>query len=587
MKRNNNTIIVTIIIILIVLVIVPIQMVQANNNNFNSKCLDHYGNKCNQVNLWINFKDKALNINNNNNNNGITNESIKRRLKKNLPIDNALDQEIDENYIKSVLEIDSRIQKRSISRWLNAFSVSIDIGSLDGIENKKQELNGLIEKILSLSSVSNVEEVIKFNGIKQESKLVLDKSNLQVINSNTPKASTKYGDTDYGNSFTQLNQLSIPNAHSKGYTGKGVSILIIDSGFYKDHECLKNVNIGGEYDFINKLNNTQGLDGDSQNVHGTYVLSNLAGNLPGKMIGVAYDSKYYLAKTEIVQDESPIEEDYFIDALEWGERNGVDIVSASLGYSQWYKYWELKGKSSISKAVDIATEKGVLVVISSGNGGYTGVAPPADSNGAISVGAVDETGEWASFSSVGPTSDGILKPEVVAQGVLNYAANSESPSSYSYPSGTSLSAPLIAGVAALVLEAHPEYTPEQVKQALFSTASQANKPDIYKGYGLVNAIKAIDFKLNNQLNSNNISGNNTIPLVPCGYTCAQNQGKCNEYNCFECLAPDIKPHKVKTPISCDGHSVATDQWNGASTISTFHWGVSTLILICVTLLVTN
>ncbi|GAM22308.1 hypothetical protein SAMD00019534_054830 [Acytostelium subglobosum LB1] len=291
---------------------------------------------------------------------------------------------------------------------------------------------------------------------------------------------------EYGRSYQKLQQIGVIQAHQNGYSGKGVNILVIDSGFLKDHESIKSCNIIAEKDFINNTGNTQGQLGDVQNRHGTNVLSNIGGWMPGSIIGVAHKANYILAKTEIIDKEVPVEEDYLISALEWGHSQGARVASISLGYSAWFKYWEVDGTSSISKAVDIAHQKGMLVVVSSGNNGVSGITPPSDCRECISVGAVDNFDVIATFSSIGPTADGRRKPEVVGPGMLIYSAAASSPSSYEFVSGTSISTPLIAGSAALVMEAHPDWTPSMVREALISTASSISSPDNYKGYGAIN-----------------------------------------------------------------------------------------------------
>jgi subtilisin family serine protease len=122
---------------------------------------------------------------------------------------------------------------------------------------------------------------------------------------------------------------------------------------------------------------------------------------------------------------------------------------------------------------------------------------PADADSILSVGAVWSDGSIASFSSTGPTFDGRIKPEVVAQGVGVYIAAGTG--SYSYSDGTSFSTPLTAGVAALVLSAHPTWTPMQVRNALMQTAKplynitagMTSRPNNFFGWGMVDALKAV------------------------------------------------------------------------------------------------
>jgi hypothetical protein len=115
---------------------------------------------------------------------------------------------------------------------------------------------------------------------------------------------------------------------------------------------------------------------------------------------------------------------------------------------------------------------------------------PSDGDSVIAVGAVDSEGNLAAFSSAGPAYDGRIKPDVLARGKGTYCATT---STYGYLDGTSFATPLVAGACALLLEAHPDWTPVQVAEALRTTASRADHPDTLHGWGIVNAAKASGF----------------------------------------------------------------------------------------------
>jgi hypothetical protein len=208
-----------------------------------------------------------------------------------------------------------------------------------------------------------------------------------------------------------------------------------------------------------------------------------------------------LGKTEYVPTETEIEEDNWVAGIEWMESYGVDVVSSSLGYTTFddstgylYSHGDFNGRTAVTtKAAMMAARKGVVVVNSMGNEGNTAgsIIAPADADSIISAGAVNYSGVLASFSSVGPTNDGRIKPDVVAPGVSIYVASTAGASAYGHSSGTSFSCPLTAGVAALVLSAHPEFTPVQVRGAIRNTASQADRPDNSYGWGVVNARAAV------------------------------------------------------------------------------------------------
>ncbi len=246
--------------------------------------------------------------------------------------------------------------------------------------------------------------------------------------------------------------------------------------------------------------------------HGTRVLSVLAGYVGGNLVGIAPGAEYYLAKTEKIsrsdsstQWESRLEEDFLISALEWAARKGVKIINVSLGYGGDVGYTKdmMDGKTAISSiAMSKALGKGVLPVISVGNVssrtvdpnvGDTTLSAPADAFDVISVGGViyDSATKrvvLSSNSACGPSADGRVKPEVVAP--FEVIAADEG-GRLVYTSGTSFSAPITAGVLALVLEAHPSWSLSKLREKLLETAKPLEdipfKPNFCSGYGLVDA----------------------------------------------------------------------------------------------------
>ncbi len=225
------------------------------------------------------------------------------------------------------------------------------------------------------------------------------------------------------------------------------------------------------------------------------------------MVSPAYRSDFLLAKTEDYQNESILEEDWMVEAFEWGEALGADVASISLGYSEFdnsaddYTYEDMNGETAIcTLGAKRAAYLGIVVCNSMGNSGndpWKYMTAPSDADSIISVGAVDVNGTIASFSSYGPTYDGRIKPEVVAFGVNNYHAVYTSISSYGTGSGTSYSTPLTAGVACLLLSAHPEWTNMEVREAMMMTADRTGdlpypESDRY-GWGLIDALAAVNY----------------------------------------------------------------------------------------------
>ncbi|MDP7526537.1 MAG: S8 family serine peptidase [Candidatus Marinimicrobia bacterium] len=389
-------------------------------------------------------------------------------------VDNR-DIPVSTKYIEEVRS--SGILIRTVSKWLNAVSVS-----------------GTIEQLRSISGFPFVKKIDPVYGGKRKSP----------VQRSLLKSSTEPGRSDYGPSYDQLDQINVIAAHEAGYTGDGVRVLILDTGYYTDHEAIHEEQIIDEWDFINNDGETQNEEGDpdSQHNHGTSTLSVLGGWKDGQLYGSAYEAEFLLAKTEDVSQELPIEEDQYVAGLEWGESLGADIASSSLGYIDWYEFEDLDGMTAVTTiAVNTAIENGMVVVTAVGNSGTGGIVVPADAENVIACGAVDSDGNIASFSSQGPTADGRIKPEVCALGVSTYCAGVNSTSAYRYENGTSLATPLVAGAAACVLQAHPDWTPQQVREALMMTASDPENPDNQYGWGIIDVMGTINYQFMEIVNS--------------------------------------------------------------------------------------
>jgi serine protease AprX len=308
---------------------------------------------------------------------------------------------------------------------------------------------------------------------------------------------------DYGLSLEQLEQIAVPAVHDLGLHGEGVVVAILDTGFDNlGHEALAGTTILARHDFVNGDDDVGNGADRGEGSHGTGTLSTLGGYRPGQLIGPAFAASFLLAKTEDTESETPVEEDNWAAAAEWAEALGADVISTSLGYLTFdrpytsYTWSDMNGDTAIStRAADLAAQRGVVVVASAGNEGlntaHNTLGAPADGHRVIAAGAVDSEGDRVYFSSVGPSADGRIKPDLAARGQGVYAAGSGSPRAYDAVSGTSFSCPLVAGVAALVLEAHPSYSVDQVIAVLRSTASQAASPDNRLGWGIVNALAAV------------------------------------------------------------------------------------------------
>ncbi len=312
---------------------------------------------------------------------------------------------------------------------------------------------------------------------------------------------------DYGPSHDQLEEIGVIDAHDSGLSGAGVVVAMMDTGYNWEHPAFADVVAEGrilaQWDVINDDGETQDEPGDPefQHAHGTMCWSLVGGFEEGELIGAAYGASFLLAKTEDTSDETPIEEDHWVAAMEWADGLGADIISSSLAYILWYQYSDMDGDTAVTTiAADVAASRGIVVCTAAGNYGtqdWYYIGAPADGDSVIAVGATRPDGELWDDSSHGPTYDGRIKPEVVARGDNNYCAipwgfGHGDPAWYHQTSGTSVSTPLVAGAAALILEAHPSWSAMMVREALMLTADNAHDPNNDRGWGRIDVMAALD-----------------------------------------------------------------------------------------------
>jgi hypothetical protein len=289
------------------------------------------------------------------------------------------------------------------SGWLNAVSVEIP--------------DEVTAEISRLSFVKGIRRVSSHNLPRILEKPVIGSSMVTSL-------------YDYGPSFNQISMLAVDSLHNLGYSAAGVLVGILDTGFDYSHVCFWDIvsenRIIATFDFIN--GDTNVTDGeDIQRGHGTQVFSVMAGFDEGSLIGPAFGAEYVLAKTEIETEEIQAEEDNWVAAAEWMDSIGVDLISSSVGYIDWYDTTQLDGQTALcTQAANIAVSLGIVVVNSAGNEGNTAwrkVIPPADGDSVIAAGGVNPFGLIMANSSRGPTADGRIKPDFCAQGSGVYAAN--------------------------------------------------------------------------------------------------------------------------------------------------------------------
>lgn len=396
-------------------------------------------------------------------------ESIQRRAQRGRGGWEDSDYAVDPQYIKAVRDAGARI--RTQSRWLNAVSAYCDARC-----RTKVSSFGFVSAVIPVRTYRRpLEPIEEVRGIHSFS-------------------ADETSGLNYGSSKGQLTQLKVPQVHNKGFAGQGEIVAIFDSGFRKDHVAFAGHEIVAERDFVFNDNNVS--NGSVADSHGTSTWSCVNGEAPGKVYGPAYKAKVILASTEDIRSETVVEEDNWVAAVEFADRLGATVISSSLGYFDWYEPADFDGVTPITSHVaSMAARKGILVVNSAGNSGpgASTLGAPADANNILAVGAITAKGSIADFSSRGPTADGRIKPEVVAQGVLTFVATNIGTTTFGRSNGTSFSCPLTAGCAAVLFSARQDWTPLQVREAIMKTASQAAAPDNNFGYGIVNLLAALDY----------------------------------------------------------------------------------------------
>jgi hypothetical protein len=430
-----------------------------------------------QERVWVYFKDKGSQLEKpiaDYVQAHVSQRAVDRRFKRaQQPYFDYTDIPVKQEYINRLRTLGIQIYRKS--KWLNAVSILRDGTDLDAVRKLP-----FVRKISAVRS-HRFKEVIESEGP------FLQKSSA----------------LEYGPSLNQNDMIGIPAAHAMGLTGQGVRIAMFDTGFLLEHESLQGIEVIDSYDFVqgDSIVANESGESPSQHNHGTLVLSTIGGYMPGQLIGPAYQAEYLLAKTEDISSERHVEEDNWVAAAEWADSLGADIISTSLGYSRFdfgegnYTYEDMNGDSAIiTKAADLAARKGILVFASAGNEGSSSwfyITAPADGDSVIAVGGVQPDGSIWAGSSNGPTFDGRIKPDIVAQGISVYSASPNSTNFYTRASGTSLACPLAAGAGAILLSLNPELEPMQIRDILRSTATQSENPDNTIGYGIINLENAL------------------------------------------------------------------------------------------------
>ncbi|WP_337964881.1 S8 family serine peptidase [uncultured Flavobacterium sp.] len=426
-----------------------------------------------QEDAWVYFKNKP-NFQHflDNPSEMLSARALERRTNQNIALD-VTDVPVEETYITQVKGA-TGIVVMAQSKWMNALHI-----------------RGTQTDIVALKTLSFVDKVVFANK-------TLNTTGKKVSENKIAKTKDKLNtaiDYAYGNSANQIQMLNGQVLHQQNYTGSGKIIAVIDAGFpgvntaQPFQKLITNNQILGGYDFVNRNDNF--YTGDD---HGTKVLSTIGGYKENALVGTAPNASFYLFITENDASENPVEESLWVEAAEKADYLGVDIITTSLGYFAFdnanysHTYNDMNGVTNfISRGAEIAFSKGIVVVASAGNEGSTGephIGAPADAVSVITVGSVNAVKVKAGSSSIGPSFDNRIKPDVMAQGAA--AVVSDPTGTIGTANGTSFSCPIMAGMIACLWQAFPTKTNKEIRQMLLEYSDRYSAPNNNYGYGIPN-----------------------------------------------------------------------------------------------------
>ncbi len=403
--------------------------------------------------------------------------AIQRRAIQNIPIQTD-DLPVNQTYINQVSAIGVTVL--NVSKWFNAISIQTsDTNKLNSVKN--------------LPFVVGTQVMNRQQKLKKEEPIT--KFDFEAKLPSIVSTSNRSNSLNYGQALNQIQMLGGDLLHDLGYQGQGTVIAVLDAGFTD----VDNMIVFDSLRAGNQILGTRNfVDGGTFvygfNSHGTSVLSTMGANIPGTFVGTAPKASYYLIRTEDVSSETPIEEFNWLSGVEYADSVGADVINSSLGYTTFdnpalnHTYADQNGHTNISaRAASRCASKGIVVVVAAGNEGssfFHYISSPADADSILAIGAVDGQGNYAGFSSTGPSYDGRIKPNVAAQG---------SGTTVAYPggnigggSGTSFASPVTAGMVACLRQANPTKNYLQIIDGVQQSASQYSNPDSLKGYGIPN-----------------------------------------------------------------------------------------------------
>ena len=400
--------------------------------------------------------------------------AIERRQRQGISVDST-DLPISPVYLEQIRQQGFEIV--CMSKWNNSLLV-------------KSVRQDDVEKLQQLPCVAKAMKIFTVpDSITLPKRSKLDKSEYEI---------DSVDNKEHGKAHQQIDMMNGIRIHDAGFRGKGKLIAILDGGFMNvdSISAFQSVEIIGTKDFSSPRSTSVYSELD----HGTMVLSTMATNLPNIYVGTAPEASYLLIRSETGVSESLAEEDYWASAAEYADSVGADLINSSLGYNTFddkstsHKYVDLDGKSSlISRTASMLADKGMILVNSAGNSGsgtWKKIGVPADAFNILAVGAVTKSKINTVFSSVGPSADGRVKPDIMACG--NACSVIKGNGKIGTANGTSFASPLVCGMVACLWQALPHKTAFEIMDLVRSSAHQFETPDNIFGYGIPDFWKAYE-----------------------------------------------------------------------------------------------
>ncbi len=399
----------------------------------------------------------------------LSEKALERRRRQRLEVDST-DLPVCRRYVDEIRRMGVSIVVTG--KWENFVTVSCNDSTI-------------IDRIAALPFVRSTERV----WMRPDKEVIAPQRDSLV---NSPE---KYPDSYYGAGAAQIQLSRGDKLHEAGFWGQGMTIAVIDAGYHNADSitAFDLERVLGVKDFVDAH-----ADLFAEQSHGMAVWSCMAMNRPEVMVGTAPEASYWLLRSEDDYSEHLVEQDYWAAAVEFADSVGVDVINTSLGYYEFddkqknYTFCQLDGRHALmSRQASRVADKGMVLVCSAGNAGsgpWKKITPPGDADNVLTVGAVGKDGVLASFSSIGNTADGRIKPDVVAVGYKADVMGTDG--NLTKANGTSFASPIMCGMVACLWQACPTLTAKEVIELVRRSGDRVACPDNIYGYGVPDLWKA-------------------------------------------------------------------------------------------------